>query len=447
MIPYSGNLSVITQEVEMKILFDKANILFHDGSSLGEAYLVTDGKKISSISKKRPEGEFDRIIDCSKKMLAPGLYNCHSHSPMSIFRGYGENLPLDRWLSEKIWPAEDKLTDSDVYLGSMLSIAEMIKNGIVSFSDMYFFSETTVKTVIDSGIKANIGRCITTFDNNIAAETDSRFKEGVVLHKMYHGAADGRVLIDMSIHAEYTTVANTCRYASNYAAENGIGMQIHLSETAKEHAEGIARRNGLTPTEFFLENGVFRANTTAAHCVHVSDNDIKILSENSVSVAHNPASNLKLGSGIMPFAKLVDAGVNVTLGTDGSASNNTLDIMKEAYLAALLQKGTTGDTAKFGSGIFISMATVNGAKAQGRTGAGIIAEGAPADIILIDLDAINTIPHFNLADTFLFSANSSNVCMTMVDGNILYENGLLLTIDEEKLKFDFSKMIKDFYNR
>lgn len=431
----------------MKILFDKANILFHDGTSLKGAYLVTEGKNISYISAEKPKGNFDRVIDCSKKIIAPGLYNCHTHSPMSIFRGYGENLPLDRWLSEKIWPAEDKLAGNDVYLGSMVSIAEMLKNGIVSFSDMYFFSEDTVRAVEKSGIKANIGRCITSFDDNITADEDIRFKEGVELHKKYHGAFDGRVLIDMSIHAEYTTVANTCLYVSDYAEKNDIGIQIHLSETAKEHEEGIKRRNGLTPAEFFAENHVFRANTSAAHCVHVTDKDIKILSENGVSVVHNPASNLKLGSGIMPLVKMIDAGVNVTLGTDGSASNNTLDIMKEAYLASLLQKGTTGDTAKFGSELFVSMATVNGAKAQGRVGAGILKEGAPADIILIDINAINNIPYFKLADTFVFSANSSNVCLTMVDGEILYENGELLTIDEEKLKFDFLNMINNFYKR
>jgi 5-methylthioadenosine/S-adenosylhomocysteine deaminase len=290
-----------------------------------------------------------------------------------------------------------------------------------------------------------VGRCITAFDPAITAESDSRFAEAVALHKAYHGAADGRVKIDMSIHAEYTTVESTCRYVSDYAAENGIGMQIHISETAKEHAEAMARRNGMTPAEFFLSTGVFRANTTAAHCVHVTENDAKILAENGVTVAHNPASNLKLGSGIMPLSMIYDAGVNIALGTDGSASNNTLDIMKEAYLAALLQKGVTGDTAKFTSAPFVSMATANGAKAQGRAGAGVIAEGAPADLILIDLNAINTMPYFDLADTFLFSDNSSNVCMTMVDGNILYENGEFLTIDEEKLKYDFNKMTQNFY--
>jgi len=244
----------------MKILFNSPEVLF-----LGKKYVVVEDDRITAISDTRPEGGFDRIIDCRDRLLVPGMYNCHTHIPMTIFRGYGENLPLDRWLSEKIWPAEDKLCDADVYLGSMLSIAEMLKNGIVSFSDMYFFSETTVKTVIESGIKANIGRCITAFDPAITAESDSRFAEGTALHKAYHGAADGRVRIDMSIHAEYTTVESTCRYVSDYAYENGIGMQIHLSETAKEHAEGKARRGGKTPAEFFLETGVFRANTTAAH--------------------------------------------------------------------------------------------------------------------------------------------------------------------------------------
>lgn len=429
----------------MKILFENANILYHDGTSKRGMYLITDGNKITYISSVRPHVSADRVIDCQGKLLCPGLYNTHSHSPMSIFRGYGENLPLDRWLAEKIWPAEDKLTAENVYIASMLSIAEMIKNGIVSFSDMYFFSDATVEAVIASGIKANVGRCVTAFDPAITAKADHRFAESVALHKNYHGAADGRVRIDMSIHAEYTTVENTCRYVSDYAVENGLGMQVHLSETAKEHKEGIERRKGLTPAEFFLKTGVFRANTTAAHCVHVSDKDIEIMAENGVTAAHNPASNLKLGSGVMPLTKLYDAGVNVTLGTDGSASNNTLDIMKEAYLASLLQKGTTGDTAKFSSAPFVSMATVNGAKAQGRNGAGRIAVGAPADIILIDLNALNTMPAFDLADTFLFSANSSNVCMTMVDGKILYENGAFLTIDIEKLKYYFTKMTEEFY--
>ncbi|MGN1096194.1 MAG: amidohydrolase [Eubacteriales bacterium] len=431
----------------MKILFEKANILFEDGKEQRGAYLAVEGKKISYISDKRPEGHFDRVINCEKKLLCPGLYNCHAHSPMSLFRGYGENLPLDRWLNEKIWPAEDRLTEKEVYLGSMLSIAEMIKNGIISFSDMYFFSEATVAAVAKSGIKANIGRCITAFDENISAETDMRYKEGVELYKKYNGTEDGRIIIDMSIHAEYTTTKNTCRYVSDYAFENVTGIQIHLSETAKEHEEGKARRGGLTLCAFFYENGLFRANTTAAHCVHVSDEDIEILAKNHVSVAHNPSSNLKLGSGIMPLTKLIDAGVNVTLGTDGSASNNTLDIMKEAHLASLLQKGTTGDTSKFSSGVFVLMATKNGAIAQGRDGAGKLSVGAPADIILIDLDAINTIPYFDLADTFLFSANSSNVTFTMADGRVLYENGHFLTIDEEKLKYDFSAMIKEFYRK
>lgn len=431
----------------MKILFDNINILFEDGREMRNAYLSVEDGIIKEISDKKIIGDFDRTINGKNKLLCPGLYNCHAHSPMSLFRGYGENLPLDRWLNEKIWPAEDKLTEDDVYMGSMLSIAEMLKNGIVSFSDMYFFSEATAKAIAESGIKANIARCITEFDENITADQDKRFQEGLELVEKYHKAFDGRILIDMSIHAEYTTTASTCKYVSDYASENGLNIQIHLSETAKEHKEGIERRGGLTPTEFFYENGLFRAPVVAAHCVHVTDNDIKILAKSHAFVAHNPVSNLKLGSGIMNLTKMLDNDVTVVLGTDGSASNNTLDIMKEAYIASLLQKGTTGDTSKLDSGVFIKMATENGAISQGRTDSGRIAAGYKADIILIDLNSLNTIPYFDLKDTFLFAANSSNVCLTMVNGEILYENGAFSYIDIEKLKYDFSQTIKRFYTK
>ncbi len=430
----------------MKILFDSANILFEDGREKRGAFVVVEDDIITKISDERPEGDFDRIIDCRDRLLCAGLYNTHCHAAMSVFRGYGECLPLDRWLNEKIWPAEDRLTGRVVYLGSLLAIAEMIKNGIVSFSDMYFFCEDTAKAVIDSGIKANISRCVMAFDESVPAENDERFKEGIELYKNYHGKGDGRLLIDMALHAEYTVTANACRYVSDFALKHGLNIQVHLSETEKEHKEGISRRGGLTPAKFLEQNGVFRVPVTAAHCVHISEDDMEILAANGAFIAHNPASNLKLGSGVMPLSKIYDKGVTVALGTDGAASNNTLDILKEAYLASLLQKGTTGDTAKLDSGFFVRMATENGARAQGRANCGKIAEGYRADIILIDLGAVNTIPHFELKDTFLFAANASNITLTMVDGKILYENGTFLTIDIEKLKKEFSETIKDFYS-
>ena len=201
----------------------------------------------------------------------------------------------------------------------------------------------------------------------------------------------------------------------------------------------------MTPTEFFFKNGLFRVPVIAAHCVHLSDNDIKIFAEHGATAVHNPSSNLKLGSGIMRLGDLLDAGVNVTLGTDGAASNNALDILKEAYLAAILQKGVTGDTSKLSSARFLPLLTENGAKAQGRVDCGKIKEGYAADLVMMDLDALNVIPVYNPCDSFLYSANSSNVVMTMVDGKILYENGEYKTLDIEKIKYQFKNIINTYF--
>ena len=428
----------------MKLLFDRIAVLYEDGHFDSEMYLAVDGKQISYIGKNKPDAVFDRVIDGKGKLLCPGFYNCHTHVPMTLFRGYAEDLPLARWLHEKIFPAEDRLYPEAVRAASMLAAAEMIKNGTVSFSDMYFFCDEIVEATVASGLKANISRSTVSFDPSSTAETDDRFKESVALYERYHNFADGRIKIDMSIHAEYSTVPASCRYISDFAAENGTAIQLHLSETASEHQNCI-QKYGVTPTEFFEQNGVFRVPVTAAHCVHVTDDDTRTLAKYGATVVHNPASNLKLGSGVMRLAAISDAGVNVTLGTDGAASNNTLDIMKEAYLAAILQKGISGDTEKMKSAAFVTMLTENGARAQGRENCGKIAEGYRADLVILDLDMLNVMPIYQLCDSFLYSATSSNIKMTMVDGSILYENGEFQTLDVEKVKFDFNRVVKTYF--
>lgn len=430
----------------MKTLFENVVLMFEDGHTQTDMFLVVDNDKIVFIGKIKPEEKFDRVIDGRNKLLCPGFYNCHTHAPMTLFRGYAENLPLSRWLHEKIFPAEDKLYPESVYVATLLSAAEMIKCGTVSFSDMYFFCEEIIKATEQSGLKANISRSTVAFDPDITPGTDERFKESVKLYETYHNYANGRIKIDMSIHAEYSTVPAACRYTSDFAVEKGIGIQIHLSETSSEHHACI-EKYGITPTKFFEQNGVFRVPVSAAHCVHVSDDDMNIMTKYGVTAVHNPASNLKLGSGIARLAALTEASVNVTLGTDGAASNNTLDIMKEAYLAAILQKGSTGKTDQMQSEAFISMMTQNGAKAQGRTDCGKLAVGAKADLVLLDFDMIQTLPIYNYTDSFLYSTNQSNVIMTMVDGNILYENGEYKTLDIEKIKYDFKKIIKNYFHR
>ena len=428
----------------MKILFKNITLMYEDGSIQPNMYVVVNDKKIDYIGKNRVEGSYDRVISGENKLLCPGFYNCHTHTPMTLFRGYAENLPLSRWLHEKIFPAEDKLYPEAVSVASMLSIAEMMKNGTVSFSDMYFFCENIIEATVESGMKANISRSTVAFDPNITAHTDDRFKEAVKLYENYHNIADGRIKMDMSIHAEYSTVPSSCRYISDFALEKGLSMHIHLSETKAEH-EACIEKYGATPTEFFEQNGVFRVPVIAAHCVHLTDNDMQIMAKNGATAVHNPASNLKLGSGIARVEDMLHENINVTLGTDGAASNNTLDVMKEAYLAALLQKGSTGRTDTVPSGAFIKMLTQNGARMQGRMDCGKLAVGSRADLVMLDFDMIHVMPVYDYCDAFLYSANSSNVVMTMVDGQILYENGEYKTIDIEKLKYQFRHITENYF--
>jgi 5-methylthioadenosine/S-adenosylhomocysteine deaminase len=428
----------------MKILFKNITLMYENGAVKPNMYVVVKDEKIESIGEAYPEGTYDRVITGENKLLCPGFYNCHTHTPMTIFRGYAENLPLSRWLHEKIFPAEDRLYPEAVSVASTLSMAEMMRNGTVSFSDMYFFCEDIIEATAACGMKANVSRSTVAFDPAITAETDDRFKEAVKLYESYHNFADGRIKMDMSIHAEYSTVPASCRYISDFALEKGLSMHIHLSETKAEHEACIAKY-GVTPTEFFEQNGVFRVPVIAAHCVHLTDNDMKIMAKNGATAVHNPASNLKLGSGIARLENMLRENINVTLGTDGAASNNTLDVMKEAYLASILQKGSTGRTDSVPSAAFIEMLTQNGAKMQGRADCGKLAAGARADLVMLDFDMVHVMPVYDYCDAFLYSANSSNVVMTMVDGKILYENGEYRTIDIEKMKYRFRKITENYF--
>lgn len=432
------------------ILFKNALILKSDGSYIKDGYLTVENSKITYVGKDEPTGEYSRVIDCSGKMLMPAFYNIHCHAAMTLFRGLGADLPLDRWLNEKIYPAEDRLTNKAVRVGSYIAAAEMIKFGVVSFSDMYFFSDETAKAVIESGMKANISRSLVSFDENATIKGDTRFSEAKSLVETYNNAAEGRVIIDMAVHAEYTNKAKYCAEVADYTHANNLNMQVHLSETYSEHEACIERNGGKTPTEFLTETGILvpseKGTVTAAHCVYVTDNDIEIMKNNSVNVAHNPVSNLKLASGVMPLAKMLDAGLNVGLGTDGVASNNSLSILRELQFAALIHKGVNRKADITKASEICKLATENGAIAQGRRDCGRIEAGYKADIILIDLDSINNIPFVDPASTLAYSAKESDVVLTMCDGKILYENGEYKTIDIESLKSEAKETIEHYYD-
>ena len=290
-----------------------------------------------------------------------------------------------------------------------------------------------------------MSRSFVSFDPDADIRKDSRFDEFLQLAKGYHHADDDRILVDMSLHAEYTNTPKTCRSVADYAKEHGFGMQIHLSETEKEHLECISR-HGVTPTRFFANMGVLDVPTTAAHCVWVNDEDIEMLAQKKVSVAHNPVSNLKLGSGVMPLRPMLDAGVNVALGTDGVASNNRLDVLREMQTAAILHKGINRDPAITAASEMVALATKNGAIAQGRADCGRVEIGNRADLVLIDRSALHNMPNYDDYAMLSYSANTSDVLFTMVDGRILYRNGEYNAIDEERLRYEAQEVFAHYFD-
>ena len=429
----------------MKTILKNVTLLPETGYGEGNWHITIENKRIASITKNLPDTVGAEVIDAKGNLLIPGFYNAHCHAAMTLFRGYGEDLPLQRWLEERIFPAEDRLNYENVTVATRLAIAEMLKGGIVSFSDMYMFEDAVAEVVLETGVKANLSRALVSFSPEANIASDSRFAEAKALVEKYQNADDERVKVDFSLHAEYTNLPHYIAEVSEYAATNGLRMHLHVSETEKEHNECIAR-HGKTPTRLFYDLGTFNTPTLAAHCVWVSNEDIAILAEKQVSVVHNPVSNLKLGSGVMPLGKMISAGVNVCLGTDGVASNNRLDILREMQTAAILHKGVLLDPTATTASQMPKLATRNGALAQGRTDCAEIRIGARADLVLIDRNSIHNMPCFDNYAMLCYSAERSDVLLTMVDGRILYQNGTYTLIDEERLRYDAQKVFAHYFD-
>ena len=419
----------------MKLLLKNCDILAADGDGyrwLKNAYLGIDGSVIDYIGESRPQGAYDREKDMSGRLLAPGLINCHGHTAMTLLRGVGSDLPLQEWLFEKMMPIEDKFTARDIQVGNALALLEMISTGTTSYSDMYFHADTAVENAVAAGIKANLCRPNQCFNREETYAQNTRAKESIQLFKDCNGRADGRILIDFSIHAEYTNFPHIVEAYSADCKALGGRMHIHLSETKKEHDECVAKY-GKTPARWFSDLGTFDSPTFAAHCVWVTEEDMALMREKGVSPVHNPTSNMKLGSGFAPIPRMLELGLNVALGTDGAASNNNLNMMEEMHLAAVLHNGFTHDPTLMKPAQVLNMATRNGARLQGRSDTGSLAVGKKADIIAIDLTRPHLLPNVDPLALMTYSAQGSDVAMTMVDGRILYENGEFLTLDADRI--------------
>ena len=431
----------------MKTLLKNCDVLLRNGDAFSvqkNAYIGINDDRIDYIGTELPTEEYECQKDMTGKLLMPGLINCHNHCPMVLLRGVGSDLPLDKWLFGTVFPIEDKLTAESISAGSYLAIMEMLKGGTVSFSDMYFEPQTTIEAVVNSGMRANITRPVQSFDPNEMPEDSYRIKESLELFDKYNNTADGRILVDFCIHAEYTCTEKIAKAYIDMCNERKGLIHIHLSETQKEHRECI-EKYGKTPARWFDDMGAFDSRAFLAHCVAVEDSDLELFKAKGVNVVHNPTSNMKLGSGFAPIPKMLQMGINVALGTDGAASNNNLDMFEEMHLASVIHNGYMQDATVMNADTVIKMATVNGAKLQGRDDCGEIKVGNKADIIAINLDAPHLYPALDEKALITYSAQSSDVCMTMVDGKILYENGEYKTIDTEKVYYDVKKALKVLY--
>lgn len=432
----------------MKILLKNCFAILNDDGNLRSEdglYIAVNGAVIEYVGREKPEGTFDSVKDMSGKLVMPGLYNCHTHTSMVLLRGTGSGMPLKNWLFDAVFPIEDKLTPDDIKTGTELAALEMTAGGTVGFSDMYFFPKKTAEVIAECGLKANINRPVQSFDPDEKPENCFRIKESEELYKEFNGMCDGRILVDFCVHAEYTCNPQVVRAYSDICHCYNGNMHIHLSETEKEHRECI-EKYGMTPTEWFSSLGAFDGNAFAAHCVTVSDSDIELLKKHNAAIVHNPTSNMKLGSGFAPLRRFLDAGLLVALGTDGAASNNNLNMLEEMHLASVIHNGFTRNATEIGAADIINMATVNGAAVQRRQNCGSIKEGNRADIIAVSLFSPHMQPCLDPVALVAYSAQAADVCMTMCDGKILYENGEFLTLDKERILFDVSESVKRLYS-
>ena len=397
-----------------------------------DGFVAVDGVFITHVGAQRPEGAFDCEKDMSGKLLLPGLVNAHTHAAMTLLRGVGTDLPLQKWLFDSVFPVEGRMAAAEIRAGTALALLEMLACGTTSFSDMYFFPEEAAELAAQCGIKANLCYPVQAFDPAESYEKNASVRKLAEFHRCWNGAAEGRIIVDGCLHAEYTCNADVAAGTAAWCRQNGARMHIHLSETKSEH-DGCVEKYGKTPAVWMNDLGVFDVPCAAAHCVWVTEEDRVLLRQKGVSVVHNPTSNMKLGSGFAPVPQLLAEGVNVALGTDGAASNNNLNMLEELHLAAILHNGYHQDTALLPAAQVLDMATVNGAKLQGRGDTGVIEAGRRADLFAIDLSAPHLTPHLDTAGLAVYSAQAADVCMTMVDGKVLYENGEYLTLDKERV--------------
>ena len=424
------------------ILIKNALILNPNNFENKKQCLLIKDDLIAEISDEIDDSNADKIIDAEGKILLPGLINTHTHLSMTLFRGLADDLSLDSWLNDHIWPMEANLNGDYCYIGALLGAVELIKSGTTTFSDMYFYMEDVARAVDDAGIRAVLSYGMIDFGD--AERREAEIKENMALYDACNGMADGRIKVFFGPHSPYTASEELLVKVRELADEHNIGIHIHVSETQKEINDSLDER-GIRPFEYLEKIGFLGPDVVAAHCVWLSDEEIEIIKKHGVKVSHNPCSNMKLASGVAPVSKLIDNDICVSIGTDGASSNNNLDLIEELKTASLLQKVSTLDPKVLTSDEAIEMATIKGAEALGLGDEiGSIEVGKKADIILIDTNSANMVPDSSsLSSNVIYSANGSNVDTTICNGKILMENKKLTTLDEDEIYAKAKQAIKE----
>ncbi len=412
-----SNVTVVTMNEKMDVLFG--------------AYIGIKGTKIVSISKKAPEEAPATIIDGTGMVAIPGLVNCHTHLATTALRSLLDDVSRQEALEQQL-QKEDKMDSRCAKAAAKLAIAECLRFGVTSVSDLYYYPEATAQAVSDTGIKANLALSSYRYiDENeeFDFDTDEQCRELVRVAEKWHGHDEGRIRIDAGIHAEYTSNFPLWESLAVYAEEKGLGMQLHLAQTQDE-ADSCLDRTGLSQAELLSCHRLFSVPTTAAGCACMSETDRKILGKKKVSAVATPIASAKTGAPVTPILDCVKAGMNVALGTGGALESGNLDMFEVLRAAAASQRAATGDADALPAPAALMMGTVCGARAQGRAGeCGMLKEGMDADIVLVDYSAPHLMPCHNVLSSLVFSAKGGDVAMTMVRGKVLYQNGQWPTID------------------
>ena len=410
---------------------------------LENADIAIENGCLLAVGKVPENFEADKVIDATDQIAMPGLVNTHTHIPMSLFRNYADDLPFWPWLLEKIKPAEDHLSAEHVYWGAKLGILELIQSGVTCFSDMYFYMGEVAKVVEESGIKA----CLSGVLLEVSDLGPTFMKAAVDFHDSWHGKAGGRIKVFFGPHSMYLCGPEYLRETTEEALKRKTRIHIHLSESRQEVADSL-EKYGKSPVQHLVDLGLFECLTAAAHCVHLSVEDIELLRKHKVSVLNNPTSNLKLANGFAPVEELLKKGVNVALGTDGSASNNNVNLFEEMHLAALVNKAINDNTESVPAQQVLRMATINGAKALGlEKEIGSLEVGKRADLILLDANKPHYYPRHNPVSSIAYSAQAADVSTVLVNGKVLMENYKVKTIDVEETMREGERMAFDLVSR